>query len=242
MKDKFKYLLHILHANPGEHIGYLLFLVPALVYLQSSHCNILWGEISKYPKLSVMFFGTVLVSTLSFWLFSLFFLVIDLLKPKWALERKIQQKVVTINDYWKCLKQVSFNQFIVTPIFVYVGASRFGWGDTSPDIPNTSTILAHLFVFAVVEEILFYYFHRLLHDPSIYKYIHKKHHQFVAPIGLASTYCHPVEHLISNLIPVGLGPFLLKSHALTIWIFVFFANFTTVVTHGGYLLEGFPNR
>ena len=37
---------------------------------------------------------------------------------------------------------------------------------------------------------------RFFHLPWIYKYIHKKHHEWIAPISLAASYAHPVEHLV----------------------------------------------
>ena len=46
--------------------------------------------------------------------------------------------------------------------------------------------------------------YRLLHHRYLYKYIHKKHHEWQSPVALAATYCHPLEHLIANTIPVAL--------------------------------------
>lgn len=38
---------------------------------------------------------------------------------------------------------------------------------------------------------------RLLHHPTLYKKIHKKHHEWTAPIGVISVYAHPIEHVVS---------------------------------------------
>ncbi len=46
---------------------------------------------------------------------------------------------------------------------------------------------------------------RFLHHPRLYKHIHKKHHEWTAPIGIVALYSHPIEHVFSNLVPVALG-------------------------------------
>ena len=73
------------------------------------------------------------------------------------------------------------------------------------ELPDIWTGIGHFIVFAIVREITFYYSHRLLHHPYFYKSIHKKHHMWTSPIAIAAAYCHPVEHIVSNVIPIALG-------------------------------------
>ena len=58
-----------------------------------------------------------------------------------------------------------------------------------------------------------------MHHPSIYKYIHKKHHTFKKPIAIATEYAHPIEDFISNTLSTVLGALLLKSHASIFWYY-----------------------
>jgi sterol desaturase/sphingolipid hydroxylase (fatty acid hydroxylase superfamily) len=62
-------------------------------------------------------------------------------------------------------------------------------------------ILRDLVIYILLEEVLFYYSHRLLHWKRIYKYVHKQHHDFKAPIGIAAEYAHPIEFVFGNLLP-----------------------------------------
>lgn len=39
-----------------------------------------------------------------------------------------------------------------------------------------------------------------------YKSVHKIHHKWTAPIGIAAEYAHPFEFLIGNIVPVFTGP------------------------------------
>ncbi|KAJ2995190.1 Chromosome 5 4 [Globomyces sp. JEL0801] len=95
--------------------------------------------------------------------------------------------------------------------------------------------------YGIIEEVWFYYSHRLLHHPSIYRFIHKRHHLFTAPVGMAATFAHPFEHLVSNMAPMVLGPIIMQSHIAVSWIWFNFAIIVTITTHCGYDLWGFPS-
>ncbi|KAK3701717.1 hypothetical protein QZH41_018875 [Actinostola sp. cb2023] len=81
----------------------------------------------------------------------------------------------------------------------------------------------------------------MFHHPKIYKYFHKKHHEWTAPVGIISIYAHPLEHLIANLSPIMLGPFLMGSHIATAWLWFFVAITSTNISHSGYHFPYLPS-
>jgi len=154
---------------------------------------------------------------------------------------KIQKLQVTSDEVMKCIKLVMINQFLVMlPILLFT--SLFMGDVYSKDrlsietFPNIITLLMHLFICVIVEEILFYYSHRLLHYGPFYTHIHKVHHQFKAPIGIASEYSHPIEFIVSNLIPITIGPIVAKSHFLVAILWYSIAVIGTISHHSGYNL------
>ena len=50
-----------------------------------------------------------------------------------------------------------------------------------------------VFLSSVIEDAWHYWIHRLAHDPSIYKYVHKVHHYYQTPFGMTAEYAHPAE-------------------------------------------------
>lgn len=80
--------------------------------------------------------------------------------------------------------------------------------------------------------------HRGLHWGPLYKNIHKLHHEFSAPIGLAAEYAHPMEVMILAQGTIS-GPFLYclfrqDLHILTVYIWVTLRLFQAVDAHSGY--------
>lgn len=86
--------------------------------------------------------------------------------------------------------------------------------DYGAKLPTFQWVVFELSICILVEEVAFYYSHRLLHHPRIYKFIHKRHHEWTSPIAITAVYCHPVEHVFSNLLPVFSGIFQKILHKL----------------------------
>ena len=71
------------------------------------------------------------------------------------------------------------------------------------------------------------------HQP-ICLYLFQIHHQWTAPIALASDYCHPAEHLLVNVLPNISYALLLGSDPFTYlmwWLLVYLGSQTN---HSGY--------
>lgn len=75
---------------------------------------------------------------------------------------------------------------------------------------------------------------RLLHTPYLYKHVHKMHHEFQAPFGLASLYVHPVEVFLAGHIPTLAGPLVMGSHLSIIALWLTWELVYTTMEHSGF--------
>ena len=112
--------------------------------------------------------------------------------------------------------------------------TRYGNIETLRQLPTMKSFIIKFGLMVILEEPLFYYAHRMLHHRSIYKYFHKKHHEWTAPVAAMTFYCHPVEHVVSNVGPIALLAALLNSHVLLGWLFGVLAVLNSMTDHTGY--------
>jgi fatty acid hydroxylase domain-containing protein 2 len=169
-------------------------------------------------------YGTLIFTTIVYWLFGCIYIYIDMTNKPEALRRyKVQPGTNEPVDTRKLLKvvgQVIFNQtFVGIPMAIgsYHMLKMRGLPDIR-DLPTFHWVLVELAVCILIEEIGFYYSHRFLHSKYLYKYIHKQHHEWTSPIAITAVYCHPVEHIFSNLLPPFLGVYIMGSHVATAWL------------------------
>lgn len=200
----------------------------------------LWSiAYSSYPPSPIEFVVIVSVQFLAFWVPATVYLGIDILFPAFSNRHKIQseRRQPSWEQIRHCIKHVGFNEALGVVIQLLV-RNAVGWDKTAflvtRTLPSLSTI-AFDFVFALIaREVSFYYIHRAFHHPRIYKYIHKRHHTFTAPMAFSAQYAHPIEHITANVMPIVLPLALRRAHLLSSMIFVAFELWEAAADHSGY--------
>ncbi|KAK5918262.1 hypothetical protein CgunFtcFv8_003041 [Champsocephalus gunnari] len=196
---------------------------------------------------ALFYLGTMLVPTLAFWGTNCLLLLVDTTgKPSFITRYRIQpdkNNPVDPDRLRHVLKTVLFNYVFISGSMVVVARSLMTMrgNPCGPELPAFHWALAELAFFSLLEEFMFYYSHRLFHHPSLYKRFHKQHHEWTAPIGVVCIYAHPLEHMISNMLPVALGPVLLGSHVTTTAMWYSLALISTTISHCGYHLPFLPS-
>lgn len=77
---------------------------------------------------------------------------------------------------------------------LYCWANGWGFWTTWGDSPWA--LVVFMLVIPIFHEFHFYFIHRLIHYPVLYKWVHSVHHNSVNPSPWSSLSMHPVEHLL----------------------------------------------
>ena len=202
---------------------------------------------ARWTPFEIYFGGMVLVSSVVFWGMSLLYLVVDTFQwPRALLKYKVQpgkHQPLEPALLRKAFVRVAFNWLLINIPLAWFGYGVYTAvsGPVVRPLPSGAEILLHLVGCVAVEEVLFYYSHRLFHMPLFYQHVHKIHHEWRAPIAMTAVYAHPLEHLLSNLTPVLAGPHVVGAHIVTTWLWIAIALFSTVSSHSGYHLPFMPS-
>lgn len=207
----------------------------------------LWGEVfEKYQPGVLEFVVLILVQTCAFWVPATIYLSIDLLFPNFSHKHKLQseRRQPSWDQIRHCIWFVGVNEILGVAIQVAV-RSVIGWDKTlysvTRELPALSTVVIDFFYGMTAREISFYYIHRTFHHPSIYAYVHKKHHQFTAPMAFAAQYAHPVEHIFANVMPIVLPLALRRANLLSAAVFASFELWEAAADHSGYDFPKLPS-
>lgn len=184
------------------------------------------------------FFGIVYaISILRYVFFSgLFFLVFYVInKQRWS-SKKLQKKFPSHTDYFREVGYSLFTMVIFAGFAWFVFRSpassynlrydeiaSHGWGYWG------FSIIAMIFI----HDTYFYWTHRAMHHPKIYRYVHLVHHLSRNPSPWAAFAFHPLEAVVEAGI-VLLIAFVLPFHSSALLVFLLFMTLYNAYGHLGY--------
>lgn len=194
----------------------------------------LWAGITIFTGFRYLFLASI-AWVLCYWLFH----------GKWF-HRKIIQKRPGAED----IRREIFYSLLSVLIFGVVGlctilAGRMGWNQLYWKIGDHSWVWfgASVVLTIFIHDTYFYWTHRWMHHPKLYRKMHLVHHQSKNPTPWASFAFGPWEAVVqAGIFP--LATFLIPIHPLAFGIFMGWQMFNNVLGHSGFEFypNGFMNR
>ncbi|GAB3823381.1 sterol desaturase family protein [Pontibacter rugosus] len=164
------------------------------------------------------------------------FLLFYILMPKKFSQRKIQALLPKQQDYVREVGYSFFTFFVFALIGVllassavlphtqiYTEVSAFGW-----PYFFLSVVLA-----LVVHDTYFYWTHRMMHHPKLFKLFHLTHHKSTNPSPWAAFSFSPLEAVVEASVILVIA-FLIPIHPLAIALFLLLMTIYNVYGHLGY--------
>lgn len=90
----------------------------------------------------------------------------------------------------------------------------------------------------VLNDVGFYWTHRLLHHKSLYSRFHKQHHTYVGPVSFSAEHAHTLEILLSNHLPTMAGVLIMGAHPAVVLCWIAVRLQKTYEAHSGYCFYG----
>ena len=142
--------------------------------------------------------------------------------------------------FWKlfklAMKNYVINLFFIFPVF-FVILSQFVQAETDPaKLPSIPVFFGQIYFSALIEDFFFYWGHRIMHHPYLYKRIHKVHHEFHNVICIASLNAHWIEFLFVDIGSMLAGFLILRKrmHMVTHMAFNIYNANESHEAHSGY--------
>ena len=106
---------------------------------------------------------------------------------------------------------------------IYTNVNDYGW----------LYLILSVVVMILLHDAWFYFTHRFMHHPKIYKYVHKVHHESIDPSPFAAFSFHPLEGIIDAGIFV-IFAFAFPVHLIALWAWQLVHVVLNITGHLGY--------
>ena len=108
-------------------------------------------------------------------------------------------------------------------------------------LPPAWVVAAQVLLFIYVDDLLFYWMHRAMHAPWLFKRVHFVHHKIYTPWAVTAHYMHPLEYVLTASLML-LGPMVLGVHVVTLWCWIVVRQWEAAEGHSGYDFPWSPSR
>lgn len=142
--------------------------------------------------------------------------------------RPAKRKQIRIEIYWSIISSAIFAFFGAITYWlwlhdftlIYLDLAQYGYW----------YLPLSLLIMSLIHETYYYWLHRAMHIPKIYRVVHKVHHQSLSPTPWTAFSFHPWESILEALIlPVIF--LILPVNVYVLLVYLIFMTFSSVINH-----------
>lgn len=190
-----------------------------------------------------LFFQIIDIAQRYFIIISIIFFIFYILFKKKIAYKKIQLKFPKLKDYKRdILYSISSIIIFALPSVILLENKSIREHTTFYSNINehgTLYLIGAILLMIFMHDAYFYWMHRLIHHPRLFKIIHLVHHKSTNPSPWTSYAFHPFEAILESFIIV-IFLFTIPIHPILLITFYFFNIIMTVYGHLGF--EFLPKR
>jgi sterol desaturase/sphingolipid hydroxylase (fatty acid hydroxylase superfamily) len=155
-----------------------------------------------------------------------------LMRSDWR-SRKIQARTARADDYRReiLLSLRTVAVFVVVSVFTYLGYTS-GWLAGKPAGVSSAGIALCVLAMVVGHDAYFYWTHRMMHHPRLFRHFHRSHHKSVTPTPWAA-YAFDVPEAFVMALFMPLWLFVVPTPETAIFIFLAIMIVRNVMGHAG---------
>lgn len=139
--------------------------------------------------------------------------------------------------FWSGISSILFGLVGVLMIMAW----QYGYTKiytTTSDYPVWYLLVSFILA-ALVHETYYYWLHRILHHPKLFRWIHKTHHDSVTTSVWTSFSFHPLESLLQAVV-IPIIVIIIPMHIYVLLAFLAFMTISAIINHAG--VEIFPSE
>lgn len=185
--------------------------------------------------------ATSFLSIAAFLFFAFPWTLLAWFDPEWAKPFKVQQKPFQVQSYFKeNMRLIFVNTSVVLTIMIILWPILRLSGIHAGEAPPWYEYVWQIAVFIVLDDFLYYWFHRGMHENKwLLKNVHSVHHHIRNPAAIAGNYFHWIELLLTAGLAL-VGPILLQSHIYIVYAWFIFRQWEAADGHTGYRFRWNP--
>ena len=148
---------------------------------------------------------------------------------------KIQSKPFEMKKFLlPSISRIIINNIILASLLVLVWSLLKLTGVHNGALPVWYIIIAQLVFFVLLDDFLYYWMHRYMHENKwLLKHIHSVHHRIHNTCGINGNYMHWVEYSLTATLTL-VGPMLIGAHIYVVYLWVILRQVEGADGHIGY--------